>query len=74
MKELIAYLGDGNMGNRLESGGGDSIYDQTREARRVPTDVEKSSVHLDIQDGEKQQFYMNIAKEGNRKPNMTDHL
>lgn len=31
-------------------------------------------MHLNIQDGERHQFYINTAKEGNRKANMTDHL
>lgn len=41
MKDLIAYHGEGNMGNRLESEGRGCIYDQTRGARRILTDVEK---------------------------------
>lgn len=74
MKDLTASLGEENMGNNLESRGGDSIYDQTRGARRKLTDVEKSSVYLHIQDGEKNQFCINIAKEENRKASMIDHL
>ena len=74
MKDLTASLGEGNIHNKLESGGGDSIYDQTRRARRTLADIEKSTTHLKIQDGERHQFYINTAEEGDRKANRTDHL
>lgn len=74
MKDLTAPLGEENTDNDLDLGSGDSIYDQTRGARRKLTDVEKSSVHLNIQDGGRNQFYINIAKEGNKKADMTNHL
>lgn len=66
MKDLTAPLGEENTDNDLDLGSGDNIYDQTRGARRKLTDVEKSSVHLNIQDGGRNQFYINIAKEGNK--------
>jgi len=70
MKDLTAPLGEENTGNDLDLGNGDSIYDQTRRAKRKLTDVEKSSVNLNSQDGERNQFYDNITKEGNnhRRP------
>lgn len=44
-----------------------------RTARRQLT-AEKSSVHLNTQVGEKNQFYIDITKEENRNTDMTDHL
>lgn len=65
MKDLTVPLGEENTGNDLDLGNGDSIYDQTRRAKRNLTDVEKSSVHLNNQDGERNQFYDNSTEEGN---------
>ena len=65
MKDLTVPLGEKNTGNDLDLGNGDSIYDQTRKVKRNLTDVEKSSVHLNSQDGKRNQFYDNLTKEGN---------
>lgn len=63
MKDLTASLGKENMGDNLEAPSEDSIYGQARgRVRRKLTDTEKSSVQLNIQDGEKKQFYINIGK------------
>ena len=37
MKDLTAPLGEENTGNDLDLGNGDSIYDQTRRAKRKLT-------------------------------------